>query len=113
VAPVSAGFPYSILFYMNDNSEGDKLLRKSLVDFESDYDTGLFNLLNYVDRIKAPILLQQGSEDVSVPQGWSDNLASKLKDVKYEVYPGADHNLTPGWSSVVKNDIEFYKKYLK
>jgi dipeptidyl aminopeptidase/acylaminoacyl peptidase len=116
-APVSAGFPYSILYYMDDNSKGDRDLRKSLVEFENDYDSGLFNLLNFTDRIKAPILLQQGSADISVPQRWSDSLVRKLTDkevdVKYEVYPGADHNLTPGWSNVVKSDIDFYKKYLK
>jgi dipeptidyl aminopeptidase/acylaminoacyl peptidase len=108
-APVTAGFPYSILFYMNDNEEGDKQLRNKLHEFENLYDTSQFNLLNYLDRIQAKVQLHQGSDDVSVPIGWSRNLVKKIKDMKYYEYPGADHNLVPDWSVVVKRDIEFFR----
>jgi dipeptidyl aminopeptidase/acylaminoacyl peptidase len=115
-APVTAPFPYSILYYMNDNEEGDKILRKELVDFESIYDTSQFNLLNYTDRIKAPIELDQGTADESVPVKWSDNLVQKLKnagkDTTYYIYPGADHNLLGSWQKAVDRDIVFYREKL-
>ncbi|OGD09559.1 hypothetical protein A2397_04025 [Candidatus Amesbacteria bacterium RIFOXYB1_FULL_44_23] len=111
-APVTAGFPYSILFYMNDNEEGDKNLRKKLVDFESIYDTGLFNLLNYVERIKAQLQLHQGTGDVSVPVGWNRGFAKKIPGIVYFEYSGADHNLQPGWNLVVERDIDFFRKNL-
>jgi dipeptidyl aminopeptidase/acylaminoacyl peptidase len=115
-APVTAPFPYSILYYMNDNEEGDKLLRKELVNFEDIYDTGLFNLLNYTDRINAPIQLEQGTADDSVPVKWSDNLVNKLKisgkEVIYYIYPGADHNLLGDWDKAVERDVAFFKKKL-
>ena len=30
------------------------------------------------------------------------------KDVKYYVYPNADHNLRPNWDTVVSRDLEFF-----
>ncbi|TSC85766.1 MAG: peptidase [Microgenomates group bacterium Gr01-1014_16] len=112
-ASVSAPFPYSILYYTDD---GDKLLRRELAKFEEDYDADLFSLTNYLDRITAPVLVQQGSADESVPQKWSDNLYKKIQDsrsnIQYVVYPGADHNLMPSWSEAVKKDIEFFEENL-
>lgn len=112
-APVSAGFPYSILYYMDDNNPGDKELRKILVDFESLYETNKFNLLNYLDRIKVVIQLHQGTADASVPVEWNRNLAKELINIEYFEYPGADHNLLPAWSLAVERDIEFFEKYLR
>jgi dipeptidyl aminopeptidase/acylaminoacyl peptidase len=111
-APVSAGFPYSILFYMNDNEEGDKQLRNKLHEFENLYDTSQFNLLNYTDRIASTMQLHQGTGDASVPVGWSRDLVKKSKNVKYYEYPGADHNLVPDWSVVVQRDVEFFRRWL-
>lgn len=115
-APVTAGFPYSILYYMNDNQEGDKLLRRKLTNFENIYDPGQFNLLNYLDRINAVILLQQGDSDGSVPVGWSKEVIKRLsklsKDVTYKEYSGADHNLSGAWGEAVEKDVEFFNNYL-
>lgn len=116
-APVSAPFPYSILYYTGDNDDHGKLLRKELAGFEADYDAEKYALINYYDLIKAPILLQQGSGDDQVPQKWSDLLAKKLTDLKvnltYEVYQGADHNLAPDWDVAVKKDVVFFKTEFK
>jgi dipeptidyl aminopeptidase/acylaminoacyl peptidase len=116
-APVSKPFPYSILYYTDDASDGGKFLRKQLADFENDYDTDLYSLTNYSDGIKAPIQLNQGSADESVPVAWSDLLNKNLKsagvDVTYIKYPGANHNLTPGWNQAVENALTFYQKHLK
>ena len=50
--------------------------------------------------------------DLAVPKIWSDQLVEKLleldKTVKYYVYPGADHNLRPGWDQVVARDDLFF-----
>lgn len=116
-APVSKPFPYSILYYTDDASDSGKFLRKQLADFENDYDTDLYSLTNYLGDIKAPIQLNQGTADDSVPVAWSDLLAKNLKsagiDVTYIKYPGANHNLTPGWNQAVENALSFYQKHLK
>jgi dipeptidyl aminopeptidase/acylaminoacyl peptidase len=110
-APVGAGFPYSILFYMNENGEGDRQLRSKLAEFESEYDANQFSMANYLDTIIAPIQLHQGTNDESIPVDWSRNLAKELKDIKYFEYPGADHNLLPNWDLVVKRDIDFFRSH--
>ena len=115
-APVSKPFPYSILYYTDEAEDRGKALRKKLADFEEDYDVELYSLMNYLDRIKAPVLIQQGTGDEAVPKKWNDALVVQIKKVNpnlkvnYFIYPGADHNLTPGWNSVVNRDVEFYKK---
>ncbi|MBI2587474.1 alpha/beta hydrolase [Candidatus Amesbacteria bacterium] len=101
-APVSAPFPYSILYYTDD---GDKLLRRELAKFEEDYDTDLFSLTNYLDQITAPVLVQQGSADESVPVKWNRKLGERFE---YAEYPGADHNLMPSWSEAVRRDVDFF-----
>lgn len=113
-APGTAGFPYSILFYMDANEEGDKNLRKKLAEFEDIYNANEFNLLNYLEKINAPIQLHQGGEDVSVPVQWNRSLTAKLrkldKEINYFEYPLADHNLLPDWNTVVERSSDFYKR---
>lgn len=115
-APVSKPFPYSILYYTDEFDDRGKMLRKVLADFEKDYDAELYSPLNYYQWIKAPIQLDQGSADESVPVQWSDELVKELeklqKDVDYFIYPGDDHNLQPnGWSQAVERSLVFYRKY--
>lgn len=114
-APVSASFPYSILYYTDESDDQGKALRKTLAGFESIYNTDLFSPPNYYNWIKAPIEINQGTADQEVPYWWSDNLVSTLKknhvSVDYSTYSNADHNLLPnGWSDAVLNTENFYKK---
>lgn len=117
-APVSKPFPYSILYYTDDIDDHGKMLRRVVADFERDYDSELYSLTNYFDKINAPIQIHQGSADDAVPIGWSDSLVKTLKDkdkdITYFTYPGDDHNFTKGgWQTVVERNIEFLKEKLK
>jgi len=114
-APVSASFPYSILYYTNESDDQGKALRKTLADFETDYNTDLFSPSKYYSWIKAPLEINQGLADQEVPYWWSDNLVSVLKkdkiSVNYLTYPGADHNMLPsGWPSAALDTLNFYNK---
>lgn len=115
-APVSKPFPYSILYYTDESDDGGKLIRRKLAEFEEQYDTNLYSITKYFDRIKAPIQLHQGTSDDAVSKDWSDALIKILKDQElapnYYVYPGADHNLQPSWNSVVARDLKFFRKNL-
>jgi dipeptidyl aminopeptidase/acylaminoacyl peptidase len=111
--PVSKPFPYSILYYTDEADDHGKLLRKRLADFEKDYDTELYSLTNYVDRITGPVQLHQGTSDESVPKSWSDELASGIPDINYFTYPGADHNMLPAWNTVVARDVVFFTERVK
>lgn len=114
-APVTKPFPYSILYYTDEANDGGKFLRKKLSEFEELYDSDKYSLTNYLDKINAPIHLDQGTADESVLPIWSDNFTSQLKDlnkdVTYTKYPGANHNMQPKWDDVIKEDNTFYKKF--
>ena len=114
MAPVSKPFPYSILYYTDESDDGGKLIRKELAKFEDQYNTDLYSITEYFDRIKAPIQLHQGTYDDAVSKDWSNTLIKTLKNQgltpNYFVYPGADHNLQPSWNSVVARDLMFFQK---
>jgi len=116
-APVSKPFPYSILYYTDESDDKGKLIRRELAKFEEDYDVEKYSLVNYLDRIKAPIQLHQGTNDDAVPVSWSNALSKSLLDlglkIDYLRYSGADHNLNPSWNQVIANSLTFFKKHLK
>ncbi len=116
-APVTKPFPYSILFYTDEYDDFGKMLRKHLAEFEADYDADLYSLHKYFDYIEAPLQLHQGNSDIEVPKMWSDEFAELFKNigkpVTYYVYPGADHNLSGAWDTVVSRDIAFFQKHLQ
>ncbi|HBD02578.1 TPA: hypothetical protein DCZ17_03665 [Candidatus Collierbacteria bacterium] len=111
-APVSKPFPYNILYYTDDASDSGKWLRGQVAQFEQDYDVFNYSIDRYWEWITLPIQIHQGTMDLAVPKIWSDQLVEKLleldKTVKYYVYPGADHNLRPGWDQVVARDDLFF-----
>lgn len=116
--PVSRFFPFNILFYMDYFEDKGRWLRKALAAFEETYDVDLYSFTNYLSRIKAPILVQQGAADQQVPQRWSDEIVQDLKReatesaVTYKTYPGADHNLIPLWDKAVLDLTQFYDRNL-
>lgn len=112
-APVSKPFPYSILYYTDEASDHGMFLRRELAKFEEEYNAELYSLTNYVDRLVGPIQLHQGTQDDAVPLAWSDEFAKHLHDVEYFTYPGADHNMTGSWNTVVNRDIVFFNTYLR
>ncbi len=115
-APVSKSFPYSILYYSDEADDHGKALRVVLANFERDYNADLFSPINYFSWIKAPLSIHQGTLDREVPEQWSQNLATTLKngkiDVGYQTYP-ANHNMIPSWNDAVKDSIDFYNKKFK
>ncbi|MEK7188643.1 MAG: alpha/beta fold hydrolase [Patescibacteria group bacterium] len=115
-APVAKPFPYSILYYTDESPDKGKLIRKELSKFEADYSIEAYSLSNYLDKIKAPLQIHQGTSDDAVPISWTNDLVAKLKksglDVKYFKYPGADHNLTPSWETVISRDLSYFKNNL-
>jgi dipeptidyl aminopeptidase/acylaminoacyl peptidase len=128
-APVSKPFPYSILYYTDDVPDHGKLLRREIANFETNYDVEQYSLTNYLDRIRGPITLHQGTADTAVPLAWSNDLVKAIEAsgsaVNYFIYPGVDHNMLPdparnasqsdagGWNTVVARDIAFFKKYFR
>lgn len=115
-APVSVGFPYSILYYTSDSPDGGRALRQAVAAFEANHNSLEYSIDQYWDWINAPIQIHQGARDTAVPTMWSDKLAQVLKDldieVEYFTYPNADHNMRPDWDTVIQRDLSFFQSRL-
>lgn len=111
-APVTKPFPYSLLYYTDEYDDGGKALRKTLADFEVDYDVFDYSLDKYLDRLAGPIQLHQGGQDDAVPQFWSDEFVDVVNQpqqkIEYFTYPAADHNLQPNWSTAAERSYQFF-----
>lgn len=115
-APVTKPFPYNILYYTDEFDDQGMALRKELAKFENNYDVNYYSLTNYLDNIAVPVQFHQGTADEAVPAKWSDSFVSvlqqKRKDIRYFIYPGADHNMKPAWDTVINRDIKFFQSFL-
>lgn len=111
-APVTESFPYSILYYTNESDDGGKLIRRELAKFEDDYDTDKYSLINYLDRINAPIEYHWGTNDDAISVEWKDRFVKRMtaleKDFKNYNHPGADHNMNPLWGEVMQETLQFF-----
>ena len=112
-APVTEGFPYSVLYYTNESEDGGKFIRNKLAKFEEDYDVDKFSLTNYLDRIKAPIEYHLGTNDDAISSEWRDRFLKKMraldKNIKNYNHPGADHNMNPLWGEVIQKTYTFFE----
>ncbi len=123
-APVTAPFPYSILFYGDVLEDEGKEQRSWLAMFERNHDPRQYSITQHLDRLRGYFQLHHGTADEAALKTWSDEFNDKIiaenkrrtkvfdeeKDVEekveeikedelinleYFVYPGADHNLRP------------------
>ena len=71
----------------------------------------------YLGQITAPIQIQVGSADISVPPQFSVSLEHSLqalnKTVDFHLYPDANHNLSPNTHTALNRTITFFNTYLK
>lgn len=134
-APVTAPFPYSLLYFSDEESDEGKATRKWISSFEKDYDAFDFSLTQNLDQLHGEFNLHHGTADDAALKAWSDEFLVKVKKVNtdrataaktasdsavkndpikfnYYVYPGANHNLQPGWDTAIQRDLEFFNKQL-
>lgn len=126
-APVTAPFPYSILFYSDEHLDEGKEMRKYLSIFEKDYDVFDFSLTHHLDALQGPLQIHHGAKDLEAPIDWSEDFIKKLEaenqrrlkldetpiTYNYYRYEDADHNLRPDWQTVINRDIDFFNRELK
>jgi pimeloyl-ACP methyl ester carboxylesterase len=125
-APVLAPFPYSILYFSDEEADEGKQSRQFIANFEKDYDVFDFSLTQHLDLLQADLQVQHGSNDDSALLSWSQEFASKItaenkrrqaeniEPLQFTLIPyaGADHNLNGAWNSAVQQDLTFYRKEL-
>lgn len=77
-APVTAPFPYSLLFFSDENQDEGKEMRRWLAIFEKEYDVFDFSLTQHLDRLQGPLQLHHGTADEAALKVWSDEFADKI-----------------------------------
>lgn len=119
-APVTRGFPESVLTFMGPvekMGENERTVKERIDTFLADYDPKKYSIAEYFSNIQAPIQLHQGTADDLVPVSWSDSFVTQMeslgKKITYYKYKGNDHNLKQSWDQVVERDLEFFRKHLK
>jgi len=116
-APVSAPFPESILHYTDELEDKGALVKKEIAEFEEKYNASQYSASSYLNWIKAPLIIHQGTADEAIPLDWTENLVKNLrelgKEVFYYQYQGENHNFNYGSAALTrKRDLEFFRKNL-
>lgn len=136
-APVTVPFPYSVMYFSDEDDDEGKGMRIWVSQLEYLYELRQFSFTQYLNSIAGPIQFHHGTYDEAAPKIWTDEFIIKLKkenahredtkktltasdsaaftepiEYKYWEYPGADHNLQPNenWQKVVERDIVFYRE---
>ena len=115
-APVNSDAWENFSRWRSKREEGDRTI-DALGTRKADPER--WNLLSsraYLDRIHAPVLLFQGSNDKDVPKEWSDDLAARLtdehKDIQYVVLDGEGHEFIKKFSDFMQQTTVFFKENL-
>jgi len=129
-APVTAPFPYSVLFYADEQDDEGRSARLWINSLEKEYDLRLFSLSQHLNYLAGPIQIHHGWHDEAAPKPWSDEFVQKLSlendrresstdsaelaPIKYEYfeYPNADHNMVPDWNTAITRDLSFFNREL-
>jgi len=77
-APVTAPFPYSILFFSDELEDEGKEQRAYIGLFEKNYNTFDFSVTQHLDRLTGPIQIHHGTADEAALKTWSDEFLAKI-----------------------------------
>lgn len=77
-APVTAPFPYSILFYGDEVADEGKSQRAWIAMFEKIYNAADFSLTQHLDLLSGPLQIHHGTNDEAALKTWSDEFTVKL-----------------------------------
>lgn len=116
-APVTQGFPQSVLQYMGELDDQGKKVKAAIEEFLRLYDPELFSIDNYFSEIQSPLQVHQGTADEYIKTEWTDEFVEEMKSlgkkIAYYKYRHNDHNLKQSWDLVVSRDLQFFQKNLR
>ncbi len=136
-APVTAPFPYSVLYFSDEEADEGKASREWINEFDQKYDALEFSLSQHLNLLTGPLQLHQGVADEAIHYIWSDEFVDKIKaentrrkplaatasaevaeglkpiEITYYKYPNSNHNMQPDWSTIIQRDEVFFDKSLK
>ncbi|MCB9812988.1 MAG: hypothetical protein H6772_01145 [Pseudomonadales bacterium] len=77
-APVTAPFPYSVLYFGDELEDEGKEQRKWISMFEEKYDAFDFSLTKHLNFLQGPIQIQHGDADDAALIYWSQEFINKI-----------------------------------
>src|SRR3989344_363865 len=103
--------------WRRERPEGDRTLRELGTRAENPARWDRLSSLTYLDDLRAPVILFQGSNDQDVPKEWSYFLATKLesigKNITYVGYEGEAHEFGPQWTDFMQKTADFFDAHLR
>lgn len=115
-APVTRGFPESVLNYSAQLDDKGKIVFEAIQEFEKFYDPKEYSVTEYFDKISGPIQVHLGTYDEYIKEEWIKEFVEKLKSLGKEIncyiYSKNNHQLSRDWEIVVNRDLEFFQKHL-
>jgi uncharacterized protein len=121
MAPVSADYRENFTRWLWRRKHHPEVAEKIIAQYGSPESNPAFwaslSAVNYLDKIKTPIMLNHGTADQSVPFEWSVRLDKELKahgkSVVFYQYPGERHEFGPQWPLLMQRVVKFFDQYLK
>ena len=117
-APVSLGFPDSILVFVDELADKGAYIKSQLATFDERYKKDDYSIASHFSEISAPIQIHQGTADSEVKTEWTEKTVETLKSIGKTItlytYQGDDHNFTKGsFPTMMQRDLQFFSKELK
>lgn len=121
LAPINSDYKVNFDKWVVPDEEFSGIAEKFYEQYGSYEDNPEFwksvSASNYLDKIKSPVMLHQGTADDQVPLRWSQDLAQKLKDkgkdINYYEYPGENHVFINSQPLVMQRTLDFFDNILK
>lgn len=119
-APVSLGFPESVLTYLGTQEEVGNPVKEKVDQFLTYNDPKKYSISEYFEKVKSPFIVHQGAWDELIKVDWTKNLVGKLKSqglsVDLYLYQKENHNFNRYEATgdlLRQRDLEFFQKYLR
>lgn len=117
-APAVTVWPDSVLHFLK-NSNGDpkreeraERFMRELQEVFTEEDNIKVSTFENLRLIEVPINIHHGTADDSVPYGWGEALAAKLKELHREnyfyTYKADNHDIAQNWSTALRRDVELF-----
>ena len=116
-APVTQGFPDSVLQYIDELLDKGVYITGELDKFHERYTDDEYSIAAHWDDIVAPIQIHQGLADEEVKSEQTkatvETLQKLKKSVTYFTYPKEDHNFNQGsFATMMQKDFKFFEEKL-
>jgi len=107
--PVTAPFPYSILFFGDEEDDEGLAQRKWISMFDRDYQASDFSFTQHLDLLAGlPLQIHQGLQDEAIHFAWNDEFVEKLEvenQRRQEAIIELSQTPTPSLPATISGDL--------